>query len=164
MKKTTQTFLSVLAILVLSVPMVFAQQGQDRRNLEGRQGFHGQSWQMPWQQPLTQEQQQAVQQVYETKVTQVYPLNMRIKAVRAELVAELHSEQVDQGAVDQLVSRLSDLRTELVRQQIDMFLQLKRADVPVHMLPGMMQGMMGGMGMGRGKGMRGMGMMGGHGM
>jgi Spy/CpxP family protein refolding chaperone len=127
---------------------------------------------------LTQQQQEALQSLQETKFREVYPLVLQLRAIRAQLVAELGQEKVNRNAVNQTIKEMNAIRTGIDQHRVDLVLRIKEMDLPPgifgsmlmrHGLGGlfgrdMAEGSMAGRGMGGGMmggGMGGMGGMGG---
>jgi uncharacterized membrane protein len=100
---------------------------------QGRQGG-GMAGVPAWVQQLPPEQQEVVRRTMEARHRELFPVLMRIRAVQAQLVAELSAEQVNTKVVDQLVGSLNELRTRVDRTRVQTILELKQQGVPTDRL------------------------------
>ena len=117
---------------------------------------------------LTPEQQRTVRNIYQNYQQATADTREKLWEQRIQLQAALTTETIDESKVNSLVESINDLRSELYRQRVKMFMQLAEADLmyPVTRSLGMMGGGMGMMGAcpmmgpgGFGPGMMGDGMM-----
>jgi Spy/CpxP family protein refolding chaperone len=127
----------IAACLVLGSGTAAAQMGHGGHGGEspgrGLQGG-GPAGVPAWVQQLPPEQQDVVRKTMEARHSELFPVLMRIRAVQAQLVAELSAEQVNTKAVDQLVGSLNELRTRVDRTRVQTVLELKQQGIPVDRL------------------------------
>jgi Spy/CpxP family protein refolding chaperone len=120
---------------------------------------------------LTQQQQEALQNLQQTKFREVYPLVLQLRASRAQLVAELGQDKVNRNAVDQAIKEMNAIRTRIDQHRVDLVMRLKELGLPPEVFGSMLMhhglkglfgrdmdgamrgGMRGGMGGGMGGGM-----------
>jgi Spy/CpxP family protein refolding chaperone len=152
------TFMGMVMVIVLTASApAFSQQGPaGGRGMSAPPGMHHQRFMMPDR--LTPEQQQAMRDIYQDYQQATEKTMKSLWARELELQAALANESIDESRVNSLVKTINDLRSNLYREQVKMYMQLARADLLYPMMrgPGMM-------GMGRGMGfcpMMGSGMMG----
>jgi Spy/CpxP family protein refolding chaperone len=118
---------------------------------------------------LTQQQQEALQNLQQTKFREVYPLVLQLRARRAQLVAELGQDKVNRNAVDQAIKEMNAIRTRIDQHRVDLVMRVKELGLPPEVFGSMLMhhglkglfgrdmdgGMRGGMGRGMGGGMGG---------
>jgi Skp family chaperone for outer membrane proteins len=130
-----------LAVLLVST-LAFAAP------MKGKQGnatYHG--FQMSqWYDQLSEEQQEALQNIHDKYYDQLNDLRLQLKAKKAALNVQILGSEPDQAQVDTLVQEINDLRSKLYSTKIQMKMEKRENDLPV-----------------RGMGMRGKGMMKGQG-
>ncbi|MFP4258320.1 MAG: periplasmic heavy metal sensor [Desulfovermiculus sp.] len=131
-----------LAVLLVSTLAVAAP-------MKGKQGNATNSGpQMSqWYDQLSEEQQEALQDIHDKYYDQLNDLRLQLRAKKAALNVQILGSEPDQGKVDTLVEEINELRGEFYSTKVQMQMEKRENDLPV-----------------RGMGMRGKGMMQGQGM
>ena len=154
--KIRKLFFVALALALLTATGVSAVQAQQERGVMHQgQGYGpagGTGWGFAYGGQFTEEQQQALQDVYAEHSGQLYSLGAKLMAKKAELNAQMLDPDVDESTVHNLVDEINELRNESFRTRMQMSLELSKKDLrqfgPMTMgqqwgsCPGMMPGMM----------------------
>jgi Spy/CpxP family protein refolding chaperone len=170
--KTLKVLSLALALLLVMASVSMAAPGQKGKGMMHGSGYSGPGTGYGYSygySQLTDEQQQALQDIYAERSGELYSLGTKLMAKRAELNAELAASEVDETRINDLVQEINQLRSEMFSQRIQMSLEMRKQGL-YHYGPGMMgpggfqpgagPGMMqGGPGMGYGMMHRGPGMM-----
>jgi len=97
-----------------------------------------------WLTPDQQREVMSIQQEYQKATAETVK---RLWAQELQLTAALASDKIDENRVNALVGTINTLRSNLYREQVNMYLKLAKADLMYPVMRG--RGMMGrGMGMG----------------
>ncbi len=99
-----------------------------------------------WYGQLSEEQQEALQNIHDKYYDLVNDLRLQLKAKKAALNVQILGSEPDQAQVDTLVEDINELRSKLYSTKIQMKMEKRENNLPV-----------------RGMGMHGKGMMKGHG-
>ncbi len=157
-KLITGTCVAAVIVLMTATP-VLPQQMHHGRGMGPMYGVE--QYGMMFSQ-LTQEQQRTVRNIYQGYQQATAETMEKLWAQELQLQAALAADKIDESRVNSLVDAINDLRSNLYREQVNMYMQLAEADLmyPVmRSLGGMGRGGMG-MGMTGSCPMMGSGMMG----
>ncbi len=158
-KLITGTCVAAVIVLMAATPVLSQQMhpGRGMGPMSGVEQYHGMMFSQ-----LTQEQQRTVRNIYQNYQQATADTMEKLWAQELQLQAALAADKIDESRVNSLVDAINDLRSNLYREQVNMYMQLAEADLmyPVmRSLGGMGRGGMG-MGMTGSCPMMGSGMMG----
>ena len=124
---------AALAALLFAACCAFASTGQtgqpsSPRGSLGWQCCSSGAWGSYGQ--LSHEQQQALQRIYGEYSGRLYELRSLIYAKKAELNALLSKSRIDTAAIENLVSELNELRSELLATQVEMVMEMRQNGLP----------------------------------
>lgn len=133
--------MSILAVLMFSA-LAFAAPGQEK---QGPAPYHGPRMEQ-WYDQLSTEQQEALQSIHEKYVDQMRDMRLQLKAKKAALRVQVLGSSPDQSKVDTLVSEINELRSKLFSAKVNMQMEKRAKDLPVHGMYMRDKGMMNGSG------------------
>ncbi len=141
------TCIAAVIVLMAAAPVLSQQAhyGRGMGPMSGVEQYHGMMLSQ-----LTQEQQRAVRDIYQGYQQATAETMERLWAQELQLQAALAADKIDESRVNSLVDAINNLRSDLYREQVNMYMQLAEADL---MYPVMRS--FGGMGRGMGMGMMG---------
>ena len=144
-KLITETCIAAVIVLMAAAP-VLSQQEYHGRGMGPMYGMEQHHRMMLSQ--LTPEQQRTVRNIYQNYQQATAETMERLWTQELQLQAALAAEKIDKSRVNSLVDAINDLRSDLYREQVNMYMQLAEADLmyPVMRSLGRMGGGMGMMG------------------
>ncbi len=98
----------VFALVIFSATLIFAQQHQMRMNREGK--HHGMS--------LSDEQMAKMEDMHLALQKEMLPLKSQLKSLRTELKLLLVADKYDAGKVDQVIQKMSAVRTRMQKAMV----------------------------------------------
>ena len=142
-KLVTWACVATVIILMAATPVLSQQMhpGRGMGPMSGVEQYHGMMLSQ-----LTQEQQRTVRGIYQNYQQATAEIMERLWAQELQLQAALTVDKIDESRVSSLVDAINDLRSNLYREQVNMYMQLAEADLiyPVmRSFGGMGRGMMG---------------------
>jgi Spy/CpxP family protein refolding chaperone len=133
--------ISILTVLMFSA-LAFAAPGQGK---QGSAPYHGPGMGQ-WYDQLSTEQQEALQSIHDKYMDQMRDMRLQLKAKKAALRAQVLGSSPDRGQVDSLVSEINELRSKLFSAKVNMQMEKRAKDLPVHGMHMRDKGMMNGSG------------------
>ncbi|MFO8032182.1 MAG: periplasmic heavy metal sensor [Desulfohalobiaceae bacterium] len=135
--KTLKPLGLALALLLVMASVSMAGPGQKGRGIMHGPGYGPGMGPGYGYSQLTEEQQQALQDIYAERSGELYSLGSKHMAKRAELNAELAASEVDETRINNLVQEINELRSEMFSQRIQMSLEMRKQGL-YQFGPGMM--------------------------
>lgn len=115
-----------LAVLLISTLAVAAP-------MKGKQGnatYSGPRMSQ-WYEQLSEEQQEALQNIHDKYFDQLNDLRLQLKAKKAALNVQILGSEPDQAQVDTLVEEINELRSKMYSTKIEMKMERRANNLPV---------------------------------